>query len=47
MQDGVNAARNGNDYKKVMLNITRDSKLNIKMAPGGGWAAVIRRKSQK
>jgi alpha-glucosidase len=47
MQDGVNAARNGNDYKKVILNITRDSKLNIKMAPGGGWAAVIKRKSQK
>ena len=45
MQDGVNAARNGNDYKKVILNITRDSKQNIKLAQGGGWAAVIRRKS--
>ncbi len=47
MQDGVNAARNGNDYKKVILDITRDSKLNIRMAPGGGWAAVIRRNNQK
>jgi len=44
MQDGVNAGRNGNDYKKLMLNITHDSKLKIKMAPGGGWAAIIRSK---
>ena len=47
MQDGVNAARNGNDYKKVMLNITHDSKLKIKMFPGGGWAAIIRSNSEK
>ena len=47
MQDGVNAGRNGNDYKKVMLNITHDSKLKIKMSPGGGWAAIIRSNSEK
>ncbi|MFD2163047.1 glycoside hydrolase family 97 protein [Paradesertivirga mongoliensis] len=44
VQDGVNAHRNGNDYKKVNLNITNQSKLSIKMAPGGGWVAIIKRK---
>jgi alpha-glucosidase len=43
MQDGVNAARNGNDYKKVFVEITPDSKLNIKLAPGGGWATIIKK----
>jgi len=47
MQDGVNAGRNGNDYKKMILNITQDSQLKIKMAPGGGWAAIIRNTSNK
>jgi alpha-glucosidase len=43
MQDGVNADRYGNDYKKVMLPVTRKSKLSANLAPGGGWAAIIRR----
>jgi alpha-glucosidase len=37
-QDGINADRNANDYKKVTKTITRDDKLTIKLAPGGGWA---------
>ncbi|HEX9510313.1 MAG TPA: glycoside hydrolase family 97 protein [Puia sp.] len=41
MQDGVNANRYGNDYKKVIQTVTRESKLPIKLAPGGGWAAII------
>jgi alpha-glucosidase len=44
MQDGVNAARNGNDYKKVVIPIKPDSKLKIKLAPGGGWTAIIKKK---
>jgi alpha-glucosidase len=44
MQDGMNAARNGNDYKKIIQAISPASKLNIKMAPGGGWAAIIKKK---
>jgi alpha-glucosidase len=40
-QDGVNADRNANDYKKTQTQITRDTKLKISLAPGGGWAARI------
>ncbi|MDE3182828.1 MAG: glycoside hydrolase family 97 protein [Bacteroidota bacterium] len=40
-QDGVNADRNGTDYKKVDATITKNDKLQIHLAPGGGWAARI------
>jgi alpha-glucosidase len=42
-QDGVNADRNGTDYKKVEKTITRGDKLTVHLAPGGGWAARIYR----
>ena len=29
------------DYKKTKTKITRDTKLKISLAPGGGWAARI------
>ncbi|HEX3008649.1 MAG TPA: glycoside hydrolase family 97 C-terminal domain-containing protein, partial [Bacteroidales bacterium] len=40
-EDGINADRNANDYKKVTKTITKNDKLTIKLAPGGGWAARI------
>lgn len=40
-QDGVNADRNGTDYKKVERTISKNDKLSIHLAPGGGWAAKI------
>jgi alpha-glucosidase len=40
-QDGVNADRMASDYKKTRTQITRDTKLKISLAPGGGWAARI------
>ena len=40
-KDGINADRCAIDYKKEVLNVTPDSKLHIKMAPGGGFAARI------
>jgi alpha-glucosidase len=40
-QDGVNAARYGNDFKRVKSKVSRESKLKIKLAEGGGWAARI------
>ncbi len=43
MQDGINAERNGNDYKKTVRKITNGTKLNLKLASGGGWAAIIER----
>ena len=41
-QDGINADRNGNDYKRVKAQISASETMKIKLAPGGGWAAVIR-----
>jgi len=40
-QDGVNADRYAGDYKRVTSPISRESKLKIKVASGGGWAARI------
>ena len=41
-QDGVNADRYGSDYKKVTSQVNKTTKLRIKLAEGGGWAARIR-----
>ena len=40
-EDGVNADRLGSDYKMTKTQVTNMTKLKIKMAPGGGWAARI------
>jgi len=40
-KDGINADRDATDYTKELINITQNSKLNIQLAPGGGWAARI------
>ncbi len=40
-QDGVNANRFGSDYKKVKSQVNKTTKLKIRMAEGGGWAARI------
>ena len=37
-QDGVNADRYGADYQKVSRTVTAQDKLDIQLAPGGGWA---------
>lgn len=39
--DGVNAGRNGNDYKRENRDIDGSSPLKINMAAGGGFAARI------
>lgn len=39
--DGINADRYAQDYKKTETVISKDDKLTIKMAPGGGYAARI------
>jgi alpha-glucosidase len=43
-EDGVNARRFGNDYLKTKRNVDKATKLKIKLAEGGGWAARIRPK---
>ncbi len=40
-EDGVNADRQASDYKKVKSAVNKGTKLKIKLAPGGGWAARI------
>ena len=40
-QDGVNADRYGSDYKMERRRVNRTTKLKVKLAPGGGWAARI------
>jgi alpha-glucosidase len=40
-EDGVNADRMASDYKIVKSTVNRTTKLKIKLAPGGGWAARI------
>ena len=41
MKDGVNADRYAQDYKKETISVTNTTKTKIKLAPGGGWAAII------
>ena len=40
-RDGINADRDATDYKKETVKIASGDKLNIQLAPGGGWAARI------
>ncbi len=46
-KDGVNADRYAQDYKKGNRTITKDMKLNIHMAPGGGYVAIIKQKENR
>lgn len=41
-QDGVNAERFAGDYKKVAGRADRTTRMKIKLAEGGGWAARLR-----
>lgn len=41
MQDGVNAYQNAIDYKKVNTIVDSNTKLQIKLVPGGGWTAIV------
>jgi alpha-glucosidase len=40
-RDGINADRDGTDYKKEEVEISSGQKINVKLAGGGGWAARI------
>jgi len=41
-QDGANANRFGSDYAKARTQITKNDRMRIKLAEGGGWVARIR-----
>ncbi len=40
-RDGINANNNGNDYKREVIDVTNQSKLQVHLAEGGGWAAIV------
>jgi len=40
-EDGVNADRMGSDYKMTKTTVNKSTKLNVHLAPGGGWAARL------
>ncbi|MBR1416041.1 MAG: glycoside hydrolase family 97 protein [Prevotella sp.] len=40
--DGINAMKAAMDYKHSQMNFIPATKLKIHLAPGGGWAAIIR-----
>ena len=42
-KDGVNADRHAADFKQENQNVNASSKIKIEMAPGGGWAAIIKK----
>lgn len=42
-QDGVNANRLGTDYQRTKRQVNKGTKLKIKLAEGGGWAARVSR----
>ena len=39
--DGINADREATDYKHTYRRVTSDDKLQIHLAPGGGWTAIV------
>lgn len=41
-QDGPNADRQGSDYQRVRREVGAGTKLQVKLAAGGGWAARLR-----
>jgi alpha-glucosidase len=43
--DGINADRDGRDFRRESQPVTRASRLTLRLAPGGGYAARIRRQT--
>ncbi len=40
-KDGPNAHRNAQDFIKESIILDSNTKLKIKLAPGGGWACIL------
>ena len=43
MKDGINADRNAMDYRRDEDKVMKNSDVKISLAPGGGFAAIIRK----
>lgn len=46
IEDGMNADRYGCDYRKLTRTISKSDPITIKLAPGGGWAAILKPKQR-
>jgi alpha-glucosidase len=42
-EDGINADRYGSDFSRKKITIASPGPLQIQLAPGGGWAAMVRK----
>jgi alpha-glucosidase len=40
-EDGPNAGRYGSDYRRVKSAVTRETRLKLRLAEGGGWAGRL------
>ncbi|MGD8778169.1 MAG: glycoside hydrolase family 97 protein [Ignavibacteria bacterium] len=40
-EDGINADRYASDYLKDSRSVSKENSIKIKMAPGGGWSAIL------
>jgi alpha-glucosidase len=40
-KDGINADREATDYKKEIIKVESGDKIKIRLATGGGWAAIL------
>ena len=43
-KDGINADKHAADFAQETVQVTSGSTVSVKMAPGGGWVAIIERK---
>ncbi|WP_288238260.1 glycoside hydrolase family 97 C-terminal domain-containing protein, partial [uncultured Alistipes sp.] len=41
LEDGVNADSYAQDFHVGKRDVTRNDKITVRMAPGGGWAAIL------
>ncbi len=41
LEDGINADHFGCDYRKVTRTVSKADTLKVRLAPGGGWAAIL------
>lgn len=41
MQDGINANRFAEDYRKIEEKVSNTTKLSLKLAPSGGFAILV------
>ncbi|PIF06144.1 MAG: alpha-glucosidase [Draconibacterium sp.] len=43
-KDGINATKHAADFARESMEVNNESEVKIKMAPGGGWVAIITKK---